>query len=130
VPGCKILIVEDDVDIRRLLDLHIRGASYATCWAGDAISALSAARRESPDAIVLDLGLPGGDGFLVMERLRSMSRLAHIPVIVVTARDPSTSRDRALAAGATAFVEKPIDSDALLAAIRSAVGDPVATNGV
>ena len=83
-----------------------------------------AARRESPDVIVLDLGLPGGDGFVVMERLRSMSPLSHIPVVVLTARDPSTSRDRALAAGAAAFLAKPIDADALLTAIRDAIGEP------
>ena len=122
--GRKILIVEDDVDIRSLIDLRLRSAGYATAWAGDAIAALARARRESPDAIVLDLGLPGGDGFVVMERLRSMSPLSHIPVVVLTARDPSTSRDRALATGAAAFLEKPIDADALLTAIRDAIGEP------
>jgi DNA-binding response OmpR family regulator len=120
----KILIVEDDHDIRRLIDHRLRAAGYATAWAGDAIAALAAARRESPDAIVLDLGLPGGDGFLVMERLRSMAPVSHIPVVVLTARDPSTSRDRALAAGAIAFLGKPIDAEALLAAIREATGEP------
>jgi DNA-binding response OmpR family regulator len=124
VAGRKILIVEDDVDIRSLIDHRLRSAGYATAWAGDAIAALARARRESPDAIVLDLGLPGGDGFVVMERLRSMAPVSHIPVVVLTARDPSTSRDRALAAGAAAFLEKPIDADALLAAIREAAGEP------
>jgi DNA-binding response OmpR family regulator len=119
----KILIIEDDADIQRLIDLRLKAQGYATAWAGDAITAMMVARRESPDAIVLDLGLPGGDGFVVMERLRSLAPLAHVPVIVVTARDPSTSRDRALAAGAHAFLEKPIDADALLDAVRDAVGD-------
>jgi DNA-binding response OmpR family regulator len=122
--GRKILIVEDDLDIRGLIDHRLRTEGYATAWAGDAIGAVMAARRESPDVIVLDLGLPGGDGFVVMERLRSMSPLSHIPVVVLTARDPSTSRDRALAAGAAAFLEKPIDADALLTAIRDAIGEP------
>jgi DNA-binding response OmpR family regulator len=124
VAGRKILVIEDDVDIRSLIDHRLRAAGYATAWAGDAIGAVMAARRESPDAIVLDLGLPGGDGFVVMERLRSMAPVSHIPIVVLTARDPSTSRDRALAAGAVAFLEKPIDADALIAAIRDAVGEP------
>ena len=118
----KVLIIEDDADIRRLIDLRLK-SQYATAWASDAVTAVMVARRESPDAIVLDLGLPGGDGFVVMERLRSLAQLAHVPVIVVTARDPSTSRDRALEAGAADFLEKPIDADALLDAVRRAVGD-------
>jgi DNA-binding response OmpR family regulator len=118
----KVLIIEDDADIQRLIDLRLKSQGYATAWAGDAITAMMVARRESPDAIVLDLGLPGGDGFVVMERLRSLAPLAHVPVIVVTARDPSTSRERALTAGAHAFLEKPIDVDALLAAVREALG--------
>lgn len=121
----KVLIIEDDADIQRLIDLRLKAQGYATAWAGDAITAMMVARRESPDVIVLDLGLPGGDGFVVMERLRSLASLAHVPVIVVTARDPSSSRDRALSAGAHAFLEKPIDADALLAAVRGAVGDDV-----
>jgi DNA-binding response OmpR family regulator len=119
----KVLIIEDDADIRRLIDIRLKAQNYSTAWAGDAVTAVMIARRENPDAIVLDLGLPGGDGFVVMERLRSLAQLAHVPVIVVTARDPSTSRERALEAGATAFLEKPIDADALLDAVRSAVGD-------
>lgn len=121
----KVLIIEDDADIQRLIDLRLKAQGYATAWAGDAITAMMVARRESPDVIVLDLGLPGGDGFVVMERLRSLASLAHVPVIVVTARDPSSSRDRALSASAHAFLEKPIDADALLAAVRGAVGDDV-----
>jgi DNA-binding response OmpR family regulator len=118
----KVLIVEDDADIQRLIDLRLKSQGYRTAWAGDAVTAMTVARRESPDAIVLDLGLPGGDGFVVMERLRSLAPLAHVPVVVVTARDPSTSCERALAAGAHAFLEKPIDAEALLEAVRAALG--------
>ena len=117
----KILIVEDDADIRQLISLRLRREQYETAFAGDAITAMTAARKENPDLIVLDLGLPGGDGFLVMERMQAIASLSATPVIVVTARDPATSRERALTSGAHAFLSKPIDMAELLAAVESAL---------
>jgi DNA-binding response OmpR family regulator len=119
----KILIVEDDADIRQLINLRLRAKQYETAFASDAITAMMVARRENPDLILLDLGLPGGDGFLIMERMKAIASLSATPVIVVTAQDPATSRDRALAAGAHAFLSKPIDMAELTAAVDSAL-DP------
>jgi DNA-binding response OmpR family regulator len=119
----KILIVDDDQDIRNLLRIRLKASDYDTVFAADAITAISAARKESPDAIVLDIGLPGGDGYLVMERLKTFPALAHIPVVAVTARDVSVAKDRALAAGALAFVAKPVDNEELLDAVRAALGE-------
>jgi DNA-binding response OmpR family regulator len=110
----KILIVEDDADIRGLLSLRLRQRSYDTSVATDGMTALAVARREQPDLVVLDLGLPAGDGFTVMERMRSITSLAEIPVVVITARDAATNRAKAESFGAVAFVEKPIDFDQLL----------------
>jgi DNA-binding response OmpR family regulator len=123
VAAKKILIVEDDADIRQLINLRLRAQNYETAFASDAITAMSVARKESPDLILLDLGLPGGDGFVIMERMKAIASLAATPVIVVTARDPATSRERALTAGAHAFIQKPIDMGELSAAIASALGD-------
>jgi DNA-binding response OmpR family regulator len=113
----KILIVEDDADIRGLLSLRLRQRSYDTSVATDGMTALAVARREQPDLVVLDLGLPAGDGFTVMERMRSITSLAEIPVVVITARDAATNREKAESFGAVAFVEKPIDFDQLLETI-------------
>lgn len=113
----KILIVEDDADIRGLLTMRLRQRSYDTSFATDGMSALTVARRESPDLVVLDLGLPAGDGFTVMERMRAITSLADVPVVVITARDAATNRKKAEAFGAAAFVEKPIDFDELLETI-------------
>lgn len=118
----KVLIVEDDADIRQLINLRLRALSYDTAFASDAITAMAAARREGPDLIVLDLGLPGGDGFVIMERLKAFASLATVPIVVVSARDPATSRERALAAGACAFVQKPIDMAEFAAAVDDAIG--------
>jgi CheY-like chemotaxis protein len=88
------------------------------------LSAISEARKHQPDLIILDLGLPAGDGFVVLERLRAITPLALIPVIVVSARDLRGNRERALKEGAKAFVQKPWNDDELLAIIGQQLGQP------
>jgi DNA-binding response OmpR family regulator len=90
-------------------------------FAEDAISATAALVTERPDLMILDLGLPAGDGFVVMERLHKNDHLANIPVIVLTGRELADNRDRALKAGATAFFQKPVEDSTLLFAIRKAL---------
>jgi DNA-binding response OmpR family regulator len=116
----KILIIEDDQDFVRLLVMALLANHYDVSVAADASSAIREARKE-PDLILLDIGLPAGDGFIVMERLKGIPSLAGIPVIVVSARDPATNKDRALKAGAKAFFQKPADNEELLAAVRGAL---------
>jgi two-component system KDP operon response regulator KdpE len=117
----KILIIEDDPDLRRGLNVRLRASNYDTDFAGDAVMALSIAKKEAPDLILLDLGLPGGDGFLVLERLKNIASLACTPVIVVSARDPKANEKRALDAGAEAFFQKPVDNAQLMSAIHTAL---------
>jgi DNA-binding response OmpR family regulator len=80
------------------------------------------ARKEQPHAILLDLGLPGGNGMIVLERLKANTCLSGTPVIIVTADDPLVAEARALEAGAIAFLQKPVDQDKLMAAVQQAVG--------
>ncbi|MDE2058375.1 MAG: response regulator transcription factor [candidate division NC10 bacterium] len=120
--GKKILVVDDDEDMRRGLGIRLKASGYNVVLAHDAISATGMARKEKPDLIILDIGLPGGDGFIVMERLVSITETS-VPFIVVTGRDPSTNRKRALDAGARAFFLKPADNDQLLAAIEKVLGE-------
>ena len=115
----KILIVDDDPDLRRGLNLRLRANHYETAYATDGFSAISMAQKERPDLIILDLGLPAGDGFVVLERLQQSAALSSIPVIILTARDPQSSREKTLKAGATAFFQKPVDNSRLLNAIRT-----------
>ena len=90
----KILIVDDDPDLRRGLNLRLRASQFETAYAADGFSAIVMAQKEHPDLIILDIGLPAGDGFVVLDRLQQSATLATIPVIVLTARDPQSSRDR------------------------------------
>ena len=117
----KILIIEDDLDLRRGLNLRLRASNYDTAFAADAVMALSIAKKEAPDLILLDLGLPGGDGFLVLDRMKSIASLACTPVIVLSARDPKANEKRALDAGADAFFQKPVDNEVLMTAIQRAL---------
>jgi DNA-binding response OmpR family regulator len=120
----KILIVDDDPDVRLGVHVRLKANHYDTFFADDAFGAIAEARKHEPDLIILDLGLVAGDGFLVMERLKQDLSLAVIPVIVVSARDPHANRERALKAGAKAFLQKPVDDAELLSVIRKALEEP------
>lgn len=120
----KILIVDDNEDVSRALRVFFRAHDYLTVAAGDAVTAISQAKSEKPDLIMLDLGLPAGDGYLVMERLGNIDDLASIPVIVFTARDEESHRERALEAGAKAFFQKPVDHAELLSSVRRILTGP------
>jgi DNA-binding response OmpR family regulator len=122
----KILIIEDDPDVRLGYHVRLKANNYDTFFAADALASMTEARKHQPDLIILDLGLPAGDGFVVMERLKVNTHLAMIPIIVVSARDPHANRERALKAGAKAFLQKPVDNNELLAVIRQCLGE---TNG-
>jgi putative two-component system response regulator len=122
----KILIIDDDQHLQLGLSARLRARGYRVSCAADAISAITVARKELPDLIILDLGLPAGDGFLVLERMRDLADLVAIPVIVLSARDPADNRKRALDAGAVAFFQKPPDNHEFLSAIRHALGETVA----
>lgn len=117
-----ILLVEDDKDHLLGMNVRLRSVGYNVVAAQDAISAISTARKTKPDLIVLDLGLPGGDGFVIIERMRSLIDLALIPIIVVSGRDPAANKRRALEAGAQAYFQKPIENQEFLAAIEKALG--------
>jgi DNA-binding response OmpR family regulator len=120
----KILIVDDDPDICEGMQVRLEYNGYDTCFATDALSGLAVARKEEPDLIILDLGLPEGGGFLVIERLKGHPTLRAIPIVVVSARDARANQVRAIQAGATAYLQKPVDNAEFLAVIRKALGGP------
>lgn len=118
----RVMVVEDDPDTRSGLGQRLRHDSFEPMYAEDVPGAVRMARLRRPDVIILDLGLPGGDGYLFMERLRSMPELAEIPIMVLSAREPTVERRRVLEAGAVAFYQKPMRSGALKLAVMRALG--------
>lgn len=122
MPRPKILLVDDDPDLLRALRLRLRANNYEVTTTSDGYAAIAAAQKERPALIILDLGLPVGDGFVVLDRLQNSDALAGIPVIVLSARDPRNNEEKALKAGAAAFFQKPADNDELLNVIRVSLG--------
>ncbi|MGK0188770.1 MAG: DNA-binding response OmpR family regulator [Verrucomicrobiales bacterium] len=114
----RILIVEDDRDTLVGLTIVLRKSGYEVISAEDGTMALQVASREKPDLVLLDLGLPAGDGFFVLESLRRNINFMGVPVYVTSARDAASNRQRALDAGAQGYFEKPIEISELLGVIR------------
>jgi DNA-binding response OmpR family regulator len=124
VTNKKILLVDDDPDVRLAMHVRLKANGYQTFFASDALTSVSEARKHQPDLIILDLGLPGGDGFVVIERLKRHPALSVIPIIVVSGRDVSGNQERAIKAGAKIYLQKPVDNAELLAIIRQTLGEP------
>jgi DNA-binding response OmpR family regulator len=93
-------------------------SNYDVICAADGVASIAEARKHMPDLVILDLGLPAGDGFSVLERLKANEKLSSIPVIVLSGRDRVGNRDRAIKAGARTFLQKPMANDKLLGVIR------------
>ncbi|WP_026531085.1 response regulator transcription factor [Haematomicrobium sanguinis] len=111
-----ILIVEDDPTIATAISVNLRSRGYGVLTATSGTSALRLAAHEHPDAILLDLGLPGLDGRTVIEGIRGYSE---VPIIVVSARSEGRSKVESLDLGANDYVTKPFAMDELLARIRA-----------
>jgi len=126
----KILIVDDDPDLRQAMRLRLRANHYDTVNASDGYSAIAQAYKEHPDLIILDLGLPAGDGFVVLERLQRDDKLSTIPVIVLTASDPESTEQSVFDAGASAFFQKPADNTELLEVIRATLFRDIESNSL
>jgi len=118
----KILIVEDNMDIATLLKDLLESQKYEVMVCYDGIQGNEIAHKAMPDLILLDLMLPAGGGFYVLEKLKLSSLTKFIPIIVLTASKEKEHREKALAAGVEAFIEKPYDNAELLDTIKKILG--------
>jgi two-component system KDP operon response regulator KdpE len=114
----RVLVVDDEAQIRRTLATNLRARDIEVDLAASGEEALEIAERRPPDAVLLDLGLPGIDGIEVIERLRASST---VPIIVLSVREQEADKVRALDAGGDDYVTKPFGIEELLARLRAAI---------
>lgn len=115
----KILIVDDEPHIRRILQFLLEQAGYQVVEAGDGQQALDLLATERPDLVLLDVMMPHMDGFAVLEQMRGERDGQCTPVIMLTARGESTARVRGLRVGANDYLGKPFDQEELLARVSN-----------
>ncbi len=119
--SARILVVDDILPNVKLLEAKLKAEYYEVLTATSGQEALDIAEKEKPDVVLLDIMMPGMDGFEVCERLKANPATVHIPVIMVTALTDATDRVRGLEAGADDFLSKPVNDTALMARVRSLV---------
>jgi CheY-like chemotaxis protein len=105
----KVLVVDDHDDTRRVMRWMLEQRGYRVTEASDGREAVAAALRERPDLILMDLSMPGLDGFEAIRGVRGHAELSGIPAVAVTGRDTAGSRDGAESAGFDYYLSKPID---------------------
>ncbi|GAC1352799.1 MAG: response regulator [Polyangiales bacterium] len=111
----RILVLEDEDSIRRMISALVHARGFDVVGVATGVKALDEASKTVPDVAILDLMVPGAfDGFEVCRRLRANERTANMPIIIISALDDATSRERALEAGATTYFVKPFSAIALL----------------
>lgn len=115
----KILIVEDNPQNMRLVEMVLRDQDYNLLQATDGEKALDVARQEIPDLILMDIQLPGMNGLDVTRKLRENTTTSHIPIIGITAYAMKGDREKIMAAGCDAYISKPINTRELPGLVRS-----------
>jgi two-component system KDP operon response regulator KdpE len=116
-----VLLVDDEPVLLRMLEVNLKIAGFAVRTATSGAGALASVAEETPDVVVLDLGLPDLDGWEVLARLRAIDALAETPVVVVSGSDRDAAGDPGYAANVHAFLTKPVEPADLVETVRRAV---------
>ena len=120
----KILIVEDELELVKAMQIRLEQAGYEIITSFDGQDALDKAKREVPDLIILDLMLPKMDGYKVCGLLKADSRYNRIPVIMATARGQESDSKLGFEVGADAYIVKPFQYEFLLSKIKELLKEP------
>jgi len=120
----KILVIDDEIDVLKVLKFRLEKAGYDVITALDGIKGLELAVHEHPDLVILDIMMPGGDGYAVCERLKHLSATATLPVIFLSAKTEDKDVLKGYASGAIFYLKKPYDPDVLLDTVKKALDRP------
>lgn len=119
----KIMVVDDEEDVVRALGMRLKSAGYEVITAMDGMSATQMAVKHQPDLILLDIGMPGGDGHTVAQRLKSNLKTLTVPIIYLTARANQEDMRKATDLGAAGYLLKPFKSERLLSLVERVLGE-------
>ena len=117
----RVLVIDDDATVRAAVSSALSGEGYDVDWFGDAAEALRNALASPPDAVVLDVGLPGLDGWEMCEILRRQTQTRHVPVLFLTGRTDVRDRITAMQVGGSDFISKPFHARDLRAKVRALI---------
>ncbi|NUM49359.1 MAG: response regulator transcription factor [Anaerolineales bacterium] len=115
----NILLIEDDEIVARTVDRSLRGGDFRVTWANSGVEGLKTARRISPDLVILDVIMPGMDGYTVCREMRADPLLADIPILFLTAKIKEEDRITGFKAGADDYLCKPFNVDELILRVRA-----------
>jgi DNA-binding response OmpR family regulator len=126
--AARILIVEDDASLRRLLEMRLTLDGYTARTAEDGLEALSVLEEWTPDVVVADVMMPRLSGLSLCRAIRDQPSLASLPVILLTARNFDDEIEAVMSLGGVTFMSKPFDAEALNSALRAALSDHAVTS--
>jgi len=115
----NIIVADDDKVLSQMICGILRENGHKPSAAFDAMQVMMFAMRQSPDLVLLDISMPGGTGLDVLRKLKTNSKTANVPVIIITGSTDQKLPDEVLKLGASKFLSKPIDPDVLMEAVKS-----------
>ncbi len=121
-----ILYVEDNLENQTLVRRVLESEGYKMMIADDGLSGIHMAQEYEPDLILMDINLPGMDGYAAARRIKSIDKLGGVPIVALTANVLHGARERVLAAGCDGYLQKPIDIDVLQDRVKDFLQDPKA----
>ena len=123
-PGRRILLVEDNADNQFIYKMVLQHSGFTVTTASDGLTGLAMAKADHPDLILMDVAIPGMDGWQATSTLKKDKATSDIPIIILTAHALATDRAHAQEVGANGYISKPAEPKTVLAAVENMLADP------